>query len=146
MTHKERILKAMRGETPDMLPYTPRFDLWYNSNSYAARCQSATRAARRTRSRAPRAGRSTTGLPDQLEVTDPQKYLTRGIGLYSRDTGYKIDFSAQREARRQRTRSGDEEATRVEYHTPVGMVSTQEVINDGDAQRRHHDHLRASST
>jgi hypothetical protein len=34
MTKKERILTAMRGEVPDKLPYTPRFDLWYNANSY----------------------------------------------------------------------------------------------------------------
>ena len=34
MTHKERMLMAIRGEMPDMLPYTPRYDLWYNSNSY----------------------------------------------------------------------------------------------------------------
>ena len=34
MTKKDRILKAMRGEMADMLPYTPRFDLWYNSNAY----------------------------------------------------------------------------------------------------------------
>jgi hypothetical protein len=34
MTKKERILMAMRGETPDVVPYTPRFDPWYNSNAY----------------------------------------------------------------------------------------------------------------
>jgi len=34
MTKKERILMTMRGETPDVMPYTSRFDLWYNSNSY----------------------------------------------------------------------------------------------------------------
>ena len=34
MTKKERILMTMRGETPDVMPYTPRFDLWYNANSY----------------------------------------------------------------------------------------------------------------
>ncbi len=35
MTHKERILKAARGEMPDMLPYIPRIDLWYSANSRA---------------------------------------------------------------------------------------------------------------
>ena len=34
MTHKERMLMAARGEMPDMLPYAPRFDLWYNANDY----------------------------------------------------------------------------------------------------------------
>ena len=31
---KESILMTMWGETPDVMPYTPRFDLWYNANSY----------------------------------------------------------------------------------------------------------------
>ena len=34
MTHKEQMLKAAGGELPEVLPYTPRFDLWYNANSY----------------------------------------------------------------------------------------------------------------
>lgn len=33
MTHKQRILLAARGEMPDILPYAPRIDLWYNANS-----------------------------------------------------------------------------------------------------------------
>ena len=35
MTHKQRMLMAMRGEMPDILPYVPRIDLWYNANSMA---------------------------------------------------------------------------------------------------------------
>jgi hypothetical protein len=33
MTHKERMLKAARGEWADQLPWAPRIDLWHNSNS-----------------------------------------------------------------------------------------------------------------
>ena len=33
LTHKQRILTAARGEMPDILPYVPRIDLWYNANS-----------------------------------------------------------------------------------------------------------------
>ena len=33
MTHKERMLKAARGEWADQLPWVPRIDLWHNSNS-----------------------------------------------------------------------------------------------------------------
>ena len=33
MTHKERMLKAARGEWADQLPWGPRIDLWHNSNS-----------------------------------------------------------------------------------------------------------------
>ncbi len=33
MTYKERMLKAAKGEWADHLPWVPRIDLWYNSNS-----------------------------------------------------------------------------------------------------------------
>ena len=35
LTHKQRIMTALRGETPDTLPYVPRIDLWYIANSVA---------------------------------------------------------------------------------------------------------------
>lgn len=33
MTPRQRIRAAFRGEMPDVLPYVPRIDLWYNANS-----------------------------------------------------------------------------------------------------------------
>ena len=35
MTHRQRVSMAVRGEMPDLLPYVPRIDLWYNANSMA---------------------------------------------------------------------------------------------------------------
>jgi len=32
MTHKQRILAACRGETPEKIPWVPRLDLWYNAH------------------------------------------------------------------------------------------------------------------
>ena len=29
MTHRERMLAAIRGEPTDQLPWAPRMDLWY---------------------------------------------------------------------------------------------------------------------
>ena len=34
MNHKERMLKAARGEKVDHLPWAPRIDLWYKANSH----------------------------------------------------------------------------------------------------------------
>ncbi len=31
MTHRERILAAIRGETPDRLPWVPRLEFWYRA-------------------------------------------------------------------------------------------------------------------
>jgi corrinoid protein of di/trimethylamine methyltransferase len=131
MTPKERILMAMRGETPDMLPYTPRFDLWYNSNSYRDRLPK--RHQGRTADEIARAEGWALHkvIPELLEVVDPQENVTRGIGLYSlKENGYRINFSPNVRLNVKKTRTGDEEATRVEYHTPQGVVSTKEVINE----------------
>ena len=35
MTHRERILRALRGEAVDRLPWVPRLDLWYNAHKRA---------------------------------------------------------------------------------------------------------------
>ena len=35
MTHRERILKAIKGEMPDRIPFAPRLDLWYSANQRA---------------------------------------------------------------------------------------------------------------
>jgi len=131
MTKKERILMAMRGETPDVLPYVPRFDLWYNSNSYRGTLPK--RHQGRTHDEIARAEGWALHkvIPELLEVVDPQENLTRGIGLYSlKENGYKINFSPNVELKVQKSRQGTEEATRVEYHTPKGVVSTKEVINE----------------
>jgi hypothetical protein len=35
MTHRERMLAAIRGEAVDRLPWVPRLDLWYRANRLA---------------------------------------------------------------------------------------------------------------
>ena len=131
MTKKERILMTMRGETPDVMPYTPRFDLWYNANSYRGTLPK--RHQGRTADEIARAEGWALHkvIPELLEVVDPQENVTRGIGLYSlKENGYRINFSPNVKLEVQKSRRGDEEATRVEYHTPKGVVSTKEVINE----------------
>ena len=122
---------AMRGETPDRIPYVPRFDLWYNSNSY--RGTLPIRHQGRTHDEIARAEGWALHkvIPELLEVADPRENLTRGIGLYSlKENGYRINFSPNIKLEVQKSRQGGEESTRVEYHTPKGVVSTKEVINE----------------
>ena len=38
MTHRERMLAALRGEPSDRLPWIPRLDLWYSAAMFSA-CQ-----------------------------------------------------------------------------------------------------------
>ena len=35
MSHKERMLAAIRGEPVDTVPWVPRLDLWYNAHKRA---------------------------------------------------------------------------------------------------------------
>lgn len=35
MTHKQRMLAALRGEPTDLIPWAPRLDLWYNAHKRA---------------------------------------------------------------------------------------------------------------
>lgn len=131
MTRKERILRAMRGETPDMLPYTPRFDLWYNSNAYRGTLPKRHQGRSADEIARAEGWALHKVIPELLEVVDSQENVTRGIGLYSlKENGYRINFSPNVKLEVQKTRRGDEEATRVEYHTPKGVVSTKEVINE----------------
>jgi methylmalonyl-CoA mutase cobalamin-binding domain/chain len=131
MTKKERILMAMRGETPDMLPYTPRFDLWYNSNSYRGTLPKRHQGRSHDEIARAEGWALHKVVPELLEVVDPWENLTRGIGLYSlKENGYKINFSPNVHLEVRKSRKGDEEATLVEYHTPKGVVSTKEVINE----------------
>ena len=131
MTKKERILMAMRGETPDVLPYTPRFDLWYNANSYRGTLPERHRGRSADEIARAEGWALHKVIPELLEVVDPQENLTRGIGLYSlKENGYRINFSPNVKLEVKRSSQGGEDATRVEYHTPKGVVSTKEVINE----------------
>jgi methylmalonyl-CoA mutase cobalamin-binding domain/chain len=129
MTHKERMLMAVRGELPDVLPYVPRFDLWYNANSWTGTLP------RQHQGRTPNEIARAEGwalhkvVPELLKVRTPEDNIHRAIGLYSlKENGYRVRMSSNIDVRVTRSASGD--ATHVEYHTPVGMISVKEVITD----------------
>ena len=127
MTHKERMLMAVRGEMPDVLPYAPRYDLWYNANSYMGTLPPQHRG--RTANEIARAeGWALHKVtPDLLAKDRPEDTIHRGIGLYSlRECGYRIRLSPKVEVE-----SRQEGSTRyVDYHTPLGSVGVMEVITE----------------
>jgi corrinoid protein of di/trimethylamine methyltransferase len=121
MTNKQRILMAMRGEMPDMLPYVPRIDLWYNANSYAGTLPE--RHKGRTQDEISRAEGWAMHkmVPEFLKAKSPDADLHRAIGIFSmKEFVYGYRFSSDIEIKVKR----EEGSTRVEYHTPIGMVST----------------------
>ncbi len=127
MTHRERILLAARGEMQDMLPYVPRFDLWYNANSWTHTLPEEHK--NRTADEIARAEGWPLHkvIPELLKVESPDENMHRGIGLYSlKENGYRIQFSSNIDIRV--SHEGDSKL--VEYHTPVGMISVKEVITE----------------
>ena len=133
ITHKQRMMAAFRGEEVDRLPYVPRLDLWYLANATSGTLpkQHAGRAMNEI-ARAEGWAVYFRFADDQLSAEDQLKYLHRGIGLFaSRDMVY--DFTLPKDVEVKVHRDGGYH--RVEYHTPVGMVSTI-VQYDIGAQKR----------
>jgi len=127
MTHRQRMLMAMRGEMPDILPYVPRIDLWYNANSVAGTLPKKHKG--RTQDEISRAEGWALHkiVPEYLKVRKPEHSLHRAIGIYSlKELVFRCKFSSDVDIKV--NREGD--VTHVEYHTPVGMVSTATIYTE----------------
>ena len=127
MTNKQRILMAMRGEMPDMLPYVPRIDLWYNANSYAGTLPE--RHKGRTQDEISRAEGWALHkmVPEFLKKQRPEDDLHRAIGIFSmKEFVYGYRFSSDIEIKVKH----EEGSTHVEYHTPIGKVSTSTLYTE----------------
>ena len=127
LTHKQRMLMAMRGEMPDILPYVPRIDLWYNANSVAGTLPEKHKG--RTQDEISRAEGWALHktVSEYLKVRKPEDRLHRAIGIYSlKELPFRCKLSPDIEIKVNRER----DTTHVEYHTPVGMVSTTTIYTE----------------
>jgi corrinoid protein of di/trimethylamine methyltransferase len=127
MTKKERILMAARGEMPEKLPYVPRIDLWYNANSMTGGLPERHRG--RTQDEISRAEGWALHkvVPEFLDIRKPEDNIHRGLGIYAlKEIVFDYRFSPNVEIKVRR--EGD--YTHVEYHTPIGMVSTTTAYTD----------------
>ena len=131
-THKARVLAALRGEPVDRLPYVPRLDLWYLANSTAGTLPSNYVGVPMNEiARAEGWAFHHRFCDDQLDPAFQPLYLHRGINVfYSRDTVFDVVLPKDVDVQVRR----DGARTRVEYHTPLGTVSTT-THYDVDSQR-----------
>ncbi len=131
-THKTRVLAALRGELVDRLPYVPRLDLWYLANATAGTLpKQYVGVPMNDIARAEGWAFHHRFCDDQLDPAFQPLYLHRGINVfYSRDTVFDVVLPKDVEVKVHRTGA----RTRVEYHTPLGMVSTT-THYDVDSQR-----------
>jgi uroporphyrinogen decarboxylase-like protein len=133
LTHKERMIRAARGQWADRLPFAPRLDLWHNANV-------------RRGTLPPQYGPDATTvriaddlgvehhriIPEFLKIRTADDSIDRGLGIF-RLPGFAYKAELTNVDRVVRTDNG---STVVEYHTPVGSVSckmtlTEEMLDSG---------------
>ncbi len=127
MTKRESILMAAKGEMPEILPYVPRIDLWYNANSFFNTLPAKHKG--RTQDEISRAEGWALHkvVPEFLKVKNPDDTIHRALGIYRlKEMVFDYEFSPDIDI--QVRREGD--FTRVTYHTPVGTVSTRTMYSD----------------
>ena len=121
MTHRERMLAAIRGEPADQIPWAPRMDLW----SIAQRARGTVPP--------PLAGLNTAQLADALKIgchawradctlpRGPRDLLLRGLGLDNHpDYPYRVEVKGLPVEY-----SNEAGRTRTVVHTPAGEVAMQ---------------------
>jgi hypothetical protein len=120
MTDKERMLKAARGQRADQLPWVPRIDLWYNSNSMRGTLPPPFKKEATLDEIADTLGGGYHKIvPEFLNVRSPDDNIDRGLGIYRLwGMAFRPELvGVEREVRKE----GD--FTHVTYHTPLGSVS-----------------------
>ena len=121
MTHKERILKAARGEWADTLPFAPRIDLWYQANHAAGTLPPRHRGRTVDQIALAEGWALHKVIPDWQDVRSTEDTMHRAIGIFAVKEGlFRHRFSSNIEVKIEVAGN----RTRVEYHTPIGMVST----------------------
>lgn len=127
MTHRERMLAAVRGEPTDRLPWVPRLDLWYKANQRAGTLPARYRGATlREVAEGLNAGFHAV-VPDFRDLRGPEDDVDRALGIYNlRSFPYA---TALRHVERVVRWEGDQ--TTVEYRTPVGDLRTRVLYDEG---------------
>jgi hypothetical protein len=133
MTHKERMLRAARGEWADKLPFAPRLDLWHNANVRRGTLPPGYGPDAPTTQIADDLGVAHHRIiPEFLKIRTADDSIDRGLGIFRlRGFAYRADLTnVDRVVRAQ------DGSTVVEYHTPVGSVSckmtlTEEMLASG---------------
>jgi uroporphyrinogen-III decarboxylase len=130
MTHRERILAALRGQPVDRLPWVPRLDLWYKANRYRGTLPAQWAEASLMEIVHDLGVGCHAVIPDFLDVEEPDQVADRALGLdHVPNSPVRVRF---RTARRLVRRDGD--AIHVRYELPQGAL-TAKVLHTEDMRR-----------
>ena len=121
MTHRERIIGAMKGEMVDVIPFVPRLDLWWLANSARGTLPEEFKGMMPDEISRKHGWPVYHMVPNFADVSGPDDVLHRSIGLFNfKQSVYGWRFSDDIEVRVK-----DNEGQQiVEYHTPLGMART----------------------
>jgi len=117
MTHRERILRALRGEEVDFVPFTPRLDIWLRAEVRRGELPQGTDPDEIARTN----GWALYKVVPDFMSCGMDGIVDRGIGIYHLPcVPYDVELppSVEREV------LTDGDTYRVVYHTPLGDVST----------------------
>ena len=123
MTNKERMLTALRRETPDRLPFAPRLDLWFSANRAAGTLPVKYRDCDHHHEIALAEGWALHQInPAYQQVRRPEDNLHWSLGVLSfRETVFNYRFGGDVEIKVDRRPDG---RTKIIYRTPKGAFST----------------------
>jgi corrinoid protein of di/trimethylamine methyltransferase len=121
MTHRERILKVMRGEMVDVIPFVPRLDLWYLGNITRGTLPKEFEGMQPDDISRAEGWPVYHMVPNFADISSVEDILHRSIGLFNfRQSAYGWRFSSDIEV----VSKNIEGQEIVEYHTPHGVVRT----------------------
>lgn len=130
MSHRERILSALRHEPLDSIPWVPRLDLWFNAHRYRGTLPPEWRDASLMEIVEDLGVPYHAVVPDFLDTEEPEEAYDRVLGLdHVKNQPYRLTF---RRTQRVVQREGGE--VRVTYKTPAGCVSGK--LRYDEAMRR----------
>lgn len=127
VTHKQRMLAALRGEPTDKVPWAPRMDLWYNANKRAGTLPAPYQHASLSDIVDDTGMGFHAVVPHFKDLRSPDDEVDRALGIHNLKTmPYRTVLDdVERDVRLEADR------TIVKYATPVGEVQTVTLYDEG---------------
>jgi uroporphyrinogen-III decarboxylase len=126
MTHRERILAAIRGEVPDQLPWVPRLEFWHRARLRQGTLPEELRGLTLPQVAEYLGVGCYDSIPDFTNIVAPTDMLDRTLGVYNLPfLPYRVTLE---DVDRRVTHNARE--TVVQYHTPVGSIRTGSIFTE----------------
>lgn len=127
MSHRQRMLATLRGESTDRIPWAPRLDLWYNARRCTGTLPHPYRRASLTDIIDDLGWGAHAVIPHFKDLRSSEDDLHRGLGIYNLHS--MPYFTCLHNVKVHSCVEGD--LTRVTYETPLGSLRTSVLYDVG---------------